>query len=342
MPQGEKQRAKAVHTDVVDRGDRGLAVRARGARERRCRCVKPGSTRPPPAPPTAPSKVASRGCGTASTWPAPRRPARATLTSSRSPRAAELVSRGGLGLLWFNARTYDNFVLRLQFKTADDTDNSGVFVRFPNPGTDPNVAINQGHEIQIREGVAGDGEDQKTGSIYNSDREDARGRQARRPVERLRDPLPGRHVHDHAQRHGREHVDQHVHAGHGGRLHRPPEPRRQRRGLVPQRPHPGACGAGQHPHDDRHHAHRDARQRPDPGRLLFKGEEMPPSGTVGTAPERRRGRRAAADADTTGTKANLAEFRGQTLTLDPADQKNFSRCTSSARRPTARAAATSR
>src|SRR5829696_5376386 len=85
-----------------------------------------------------------------------------------------LVSRGGLGLLWFNAKTYDNFVLRMQWKTADATDNSGVFVRFPNPGTDPNVAINQGHEIQIREGVDGDGENQQTGSIYNFDREDAR------------------------------------------------------------------------------------------------------------------------------------------------------------------------
>ena len=85
-----------------------------------------------------------------------------------------LVSQGGLGLLWFNAKTYDNFVLRTQFKTADDTDNSGIFVRFPNPGTDPNVAIAQGHEIQIREGVAGDGEDQKTGSVYNFKRETAR------------------------------------------------------------------------------------------------------------------------------------------------------------------------
>ena len=36
---------------------------------------------------------------------------------------------------------------RAQFKTADVTDNSGIFVRFPNPGTDPQVAIDQGTQI---------------------------------------------------------------------------------------------------------------------------------------------------------------------------------------------------
>ena len=85
-----------------------------------------------------------------------------------------LDSRGGLGLLWYELAQYDEFVLRLQFKTQDDTDNSGVFVRFPNPQADANIPINQGHEIQIREGVDGDGENQKTGSVYNFDREDAR------------------------------------------------------------------------------------------------------------------------------------------------------------------------
>ena len=85
-----------------------------------------------------------------------------------------LQSKGGLGLLWFNTKTYDNFVLRLQWKATKATDNSGVFVRFPNPGTNQQLPIDQGHEIQIREGVAGDGEDQKTGSIYGIDRENAR------------------------------------------------------------------------------------------------------------------------------------------------------------------------
>ena len=96
------------------------------------------------------------------------------LVNDGAAEGCRLDSRGGLGLLWYELAQYDEFVLRLQFKTQDDTDNSGVFVRFPNPQADANIPINQGHEIQIREGVEGDGENQKTGSIYNLDREDAR------------------------------------------------------------------------------------------------------------------------------------------------------------------------
>ena len=83
-----------------------------------------------------------------------------------------LLSRGGLGLLWYSSRTFGDYVLRLQFRTTDDTDNSGVFVRFPSAGGNThNTAISQGYEVQIREGTTGDGEDQKTGSIYNQQRE---------------------------------------------------------------------------------------------------------------------------------------------------------------------------
>jgi regulation of enolase protein 1 (concanavalin A-like superfamily) len=54
-------------------------------------------------------------------------------------------------------------------------------------------------------------------------------------------------------------------------------------------------------------------------------EEMPPSGTVGTAPNDTRDDVPLRMPDTSGTKANLAEFRGQTLTLDPSDQKEFTK-----------------
>ena len=84
-----------------------------------------------------------------------------------------LVSEGGLGLFWYTAQTYDDFEMRLQFKLSDDGDNSGVFARFPDPGDDPFVAVDHGHEIQIKEGLPDD-EPQKTGSVYNFDREDAR------------------------------------------------------------------------------------------------------------------------------------------------------------------------
>jgi PKD repeat protein len=85
----------------------------------------------------------------------------------------ELTSVGGLGLFWKSDKQYDDYTMKLQFKLSDDGDNSGVFTRFPDPGTDPFNAVNQGHEIQIKEGQPND-EPQKTGSVYNFDREDRR------------------------------------------------------------------------------------------------------------------------------------------------------------------------
>jgi PKD repeat protein len=84
-----------------------------------------------------------------------------------------LTSFGGLGLLWYSERQFQDYSLKMQFKLSDEGDNSGVFQRFPDPGDDPFVAVNDGHEIQIKEGQPGD-EPQKTGSVYNFDREDRR------------------------------------------------------------------------------------------------------------------------------------------------------------------------
>jgi PKD repeat protein len=83
-----------------------------------------------------------------------------------------MVTYGGLGMLWYAAQEYENFSLKLAWKLTGETNNSGVFVRFPNPGNDPGVAINNGYEVQIYD--ADTGEPQKTGSIYNFKREEAR------------------------------------------------------------------------------------------------------------------------------------------------------------------------
>ncbi|HEY0637355.1 MAG TPA: ThuA domain-containing protein [Pseudonocardiaceae bacterium] len=74
----------------------------------------------------------------------------------------ELLSRGGLGLYWYQAESFDSYSLKLDWKVAGD-DNSGVFVGFPDPGTDPWVAVNRGHEVQID---ATDAPDRTTGAIY--------------------------------------------------------------------------------------------------------------------------------------------------------------------------------
>jgi hypothetical protein len=69
---------------------------------------------------------------------------------SFSPNGDALVSHGGPGLLW-NEKEFGNFVLELDWRTNDRSANSGVFVRFPDPGGDHRVAVTAGHEVQIGE-----------------------------------------------------------------------------------------------------------------------------------------------------------------------------------------------
>ena len=75
------------------------------------------------------------------------------------------TAEGGMGLWWYAGRQFTNFVLRGEFVQKQDIADSGVFVRFPDPGNDPWVAVKQGHEMEI-----GDPNPEKptwrTGSIY--------------------------------------------------------------------------------------------------------------------------------------------------------------------------------
>jgi hypothetical protein len=74
------------------------------------------------------------------------------------------VPEGGMGLFWNPAKQYRNFTLKLQFSWDDPKWNSGIFIRFPNPGDDPGVAIKNGYEVQVsgtEANVTG------TGSIYD-------------------------------------------------------------------------------------------------------------------------------------------------------------------------------
>ena len=73
-----------------------------------------------------------------------------------------LQTVGGMGLLWHETELGD-YVLSLEFKTSRKEDNSGVFVRFPDPGNDPWVAVNEGYEIQIMDA----GGKNATGAVYN-------------------------------------------------------------------------------------------------------------------------------------------------------------------------------
>ena len=75
-----------------------------------------------------------------------------------------LMATGGMGLLWYSNESFEDFELSLEWKVASAANNSGVFVRFPNPGNDPWVAVNKGYEIQICDTAA---EKHNTGSVYS-------------------------------------------------------------------------------------------------------------------------------------------------------------------------------
>lgn len=72
---------------------------------------------------------------------------------------------GGMGLWWYAGSQFTNFVLRGEFLQEQAIADSGVFLRFPNPGNDPWAAVKQGHEMEI-----GDPDPQnptwRTGSMY--------------------------------------------------------------------------------------------------------------------------------------------------------------------------------
>jgi hypothetical protein len=75
------------------------------------------------------------------------------------------TGEGGMGLWWYAGRPFTNFVLRGEFVQEQDIADSGVFLRFPDPGQDPWVAVNQGHEMEIGD-PAPDDSTWRTGSIY--------------------------------------------------------------------------------------------------------------------------------------------------------------------------------
>jgi hypothetical protein len=75
------------------------------------------------------------------------------------------TATGGMGLWWLTNRTFTNFVLRGEFVQEQPRADSGVFVRFPNPGHDPWVAVKRGHEFEIGDPAPKD-PTWRTGSMY--------------------------------------------------------------------------------------------------------------------------------------------------------------------------------
>jgi hypothetical protein len=79
----------------------------------------------------------------------------------------ELVTEGGMGLLWYTREKFGNCRLRIVFKTTHGDDNSGVFIRIPEAPKDPWDAVHHGYEVQIEN--HGD-EWHRTGCLYSISR----------------------------------------------------------------------------------------------------------------------------------------------------------------------------
>ena len=76
----------------------------------------------------------------------------------------ELVTEGGMGLLWYAREKFGDCRIRVLFKPTGAKDNSGVFIRIPDPPKDPWDAVNRGYEVQIDNN--GD-EWSRTGTLYS-------------------------------------------------------------------------------------------------------------------------------------------------------------------------------
>lgn len=64
----------------------------------------------------------------------------ATTSSQKDPKS---------GVYWYQRRTFSDFTLKLEFSIDTKTSNSGILVRFPDPGNDYKVAGDKGYEIDI-------------------------------------------------------------------------------------------------------------------------------------------------------------------------------------------------
>jgi tetratricopeptide (TPR) repeat protein len=74
-----------------------------------------------------------------------------------------LETESGMGLLWYAKQRFSDFILKLEWMATGPDDNSGVFVRFPDPGNDPWIAVDHGYEIQIDDRPSSK---YQTGAIY--------------------------------------------------------------------------------------------------------------------------------------------------------------------------------
>ena len=62
-----------------------------------------------------------------------------------------LKTVGGMGLLYYSGERFGDCIIRVVYRTTTVDDNSGIFVRIPEPPKDAWQAVHTGYEIQILE-----------------------------------------------------------------------------------------------------------------------------------------------------------------------------------------------
>jgi hypothetical protein len=82
----------------------------------------------------------------------------------RTGEGDAIESFGGTGLLWHAASVFEDFWLRAEWRITRIEDNSGIFLRCPPLGDDPQPAIERGYEVQIDDR----GLDPETGRLGNA------------------------------------------------------------------------------------------------------------------------------------------------------------------------------
>ncbi len=87
----------------------------------------------------------------------------------------ELVTSGGMGLLYYEPQKFGNTTVRVVFKTTGQRDNSGVYIRMPEKPHDAWYGVHNGYEVQID----GAGDDWHcTGAIYSLSKAEKRTQKA--------------------------------------------------------------------------------------------------------------------------------------------------------------------
>lgn len=61
----------------------------------------------------------------------------------------ELITHGGMGMLWYTREQFGDCRLRVMFQPTSSKDNSGVFIRIPEPPKNEWFAVHRGYEVQI-------------------------------------------------------------------------------------------------------------------------------------------------------------------------------------------------